>query len=114
MGQSASYLFDFIVRGDIPKGGYIRLTFPNTRVLKLNTTTISCKSGTTTLTCNATYNSTGLQYILISGVCPTADCVAPITYNLTLTGGMLNPGAVIPITGYFTIETLSPQGYITS
>ena len=102
------------MEADIPKGGYLRMTFPNTRVLKLSTTTISCKSGTTTYTCNATYNSTGLQYVLVSGVCPTADCVSPITFNFTLAGGMVNPSSVYSISNNFIIESLSPAGYIIS
>ena len=47
----------------------------------------------------------GVQ-IVIGNICPNAICVAPVNLSVLLTSGIMNPNAVIKITGNFVIETL--------
>jgi hypothetical protein len=86
VARTTQYAFSFRVTSDIPQGGKLKITFPANRVVS-HASTMVCTVGSVSYTCTPTFTS-GVLSIVISGVCPSAICTAPITYTVSLTGGM--------------------------
>jgi hypothetical protein len=117
VNRQTEYKFGFTVEADIPQNGKIKFTFPPNRVLNYSSTNMTCKETTTNTlyNCTPTFSATtGLTSALLSGLCPTAICTAPVSYVIVLAGKMKNPASVISITGNFTIETLTTTNFIVS
>lgn len=113
VGLATTYTKAFLVESDIPLGGKLRLTFPANRVVVDTTTTMTCTVNGATLPCTPTFTS-GVLSVVITGICPTAICVAPITYSVLMSGRIKNPSSVATLTGSFTIETLDSANFIVS
>ncbi|CDW89223.1 UNKNOWN [Stylonychia lemnae] len=115
VSRATEYVFLFTVQDDIPQGGKLKVTFPASRALQYTTTTMSCSVGGSLYTCTPTFASGILTNVIVSGICPSAVCTAPIVYTMTLTGGMKNPASVpLTQTGQFVLESISSSNFIVS
>ena len=113
VSRATTYTHAFTVEADIPVGGKLRMTFPANRVVEDTTTTMACTVGGVTYPCTPTYTS-GVLSVVITGICPSAACTAPLTYSVVMSGRMKNPSTVATLTGQFLIETLSSDNFIVS
>jgi hypothetical protein len=44
--------------------------------------------------CTITFPTAAEPFVIIPGICPTAQCEAPVSKNILLSGGIKNPSTV--------------------
>ncbi|CAI2359515.1 unnamed protein product [Moneuplotes crassus] len=114
--STTEYIIAFDTTSEVPAAGKIIFTFPDNRILKDSSSTLTVTTGTsyeTTVTgVTATYDltNTWLSKLELTSVCTTPCAVG--SYQFKISGGIKNPNYVQPLTGNFVSYTTDSSGAV--